>query len=249
MATPKKKLKADTATLPFMSGRSYLFLKEMEPLGYSVEALLDFGVSNKLTLSFVMASRSIVSGHYHDGDGETECIEHDGAFNGLAPVLQEYAWKILADGKATIEYTYQSETEFARIECSDAAPLPVVSRDQVVITVRDWDRFNQGLPAVPSAPQVEAKPKRSEILTIGALAHIYITNKATTHVGYLTSEGKIIVSNVGHEVVKLLSPTTETHHPGVGNSNIHSLINAGLKAVTEIIKANKALSDKKKSDK
>ena len=236
MTTSKAK---DDEKLPIQHDRSFFYLKEMGPFGYSVDALLDLGVSQKLTLSFVLASRSVISGDYLDEEGDVECPQADNVFSGLAPIIPEYLWQILADDAATIEYTHKSETNFARIEHSMTAPLPTVTREQVLITKRDWQRFIDGKSPSPIAiPEISYKTKKSETLIIGALAYLYGTTKGKINPAYLNSgkseTGGVVIQSVTNDVVDLLS-SSETHHPSAGVSNVQAQISQGLKTVGPVV--------------
>jgi hypothetical protein len=134
--------------------RSYFRIDENNSTGLSGEDLLDLAASGKLTLSFALPGRTIHSGYYVGGAGCDECIEAEGTSTdlGLTPLLKEYVWHIIAEGQATIEYTYKSDEEFSKIEYSDSNPLPVVHREQVLITKRDLDLYKNGEPADPEPP-------------------------------------------------------------------------------------------------
>jgi hypothetical protein len=98
---------------------------------------------------------------------------------------------------------------------------------------------------VPFVPNVgESKSKRSEVLTIGALAFLYAKSKAITNsTAYKKQNGDINIQKVTEDVVNSLS-TSESHYPGAGEKGVQALISNGLKAVIKIIEA-QAQSGKK----
>lgn len=134
--------------------RSYYRIDEHESIGLSAETLLDLAACGKLTLSIALPGRCLLSGQYIEGEGGDECVETEGMTTGLGltPLLKEYVWQIIAAGRATIEYTYKSEDEFARIDYSESNPLPIVGREYVLITKRDLDLYRNGMPAEPKQP-------------------------------------------------------------------------------------------------
>ena len=233
--------------------RSYFFLKELvelpevKKLGFTTEALLDFGANEKLTLSFAVAGRYIISGDYHQNKEVVENPPHyDDVASGPLPLPSVEIWKIIADGETELEYLYRNEFEFSRIERDDRKTLPVIGRDQILVTARDWKLFINGKSPSPMAiSEIIYKTKKSETLIIGALAYLYGTIKGKTNSIYCdsskTETGGVVIQAITDDVVNLLS-TSEVHYPSAGDKNVQTHISQGLKVVVPVVEANNEAS-------
>jgi hypothetical protein len=214
-----------------------LGLPETKKLGFTVEDLLDFGANGKLTLSFAVVGRYIISGDYHQGKEIVENPPHyDEIFNGPLSLPSVEIWKIIIDGESEIEFLYRSEAEFSRIDRGEKDSLPVVGRDQILITKRDWQLFLDGMPPDPIIPVgLVNKTKKSETLTIGALTYLYAQAKPNKS-AYFKADWDIYIERVTQDVVQLLH-SGQSHYPGASDTTVQGLISAALKLVTPVLKA------------
>ena len=240
MSNPKGKISNVATTKYKKPERSYYWLKELveqdelKKFGYSVEDLLDLGLNDKLTLSFVLAGRYIISGDYgFHGEVTDEPPHPEEIINSPAPIPKEYLWKILADGKASIEYIYRTEAEFSRIDCGENNSLPVVGRDQIMVTARDWDRFKEGLPADPQLPQKAEDPR-----IIGILAYLFAKSGNNKH-HYFKSTGEVNIDSVVNEICGFLQDEHGNPISGNAYSTVQGKVSAAITKVMPFLTSKK----------
>lgn len=197
-----------------------LDLAETKNLGLSVDDLLDFGANGKLTLSFAVAGRYIISGEYHQGKEVVENPPHyDEPASGPLPLPPVEIWKIIADGKTEIEYLYRTEAEFSRIEPDERKLLPIVNSNQILITKRDWKLFMDGMPPDPIVPANvinKTKPHESPRIA-GALALLYAREKK-----YLLKSGAINMPALLIDIHENFALAEGIIPPGLGESTFYN---------------------------
>lgn len=196
-------------------GRSYFRLSELKEQDFTVEQLLDLGANRKLALSFVVAERLVLSGEYLDDEGGDECIQGEGCGVGPVPLLPEYVWQLIAEGKAVVTYILRvtpcdvpntsamngeqgaswRRQGFNKFEDSPTQPLPVVKREDVIVTTEDWERFQKKLPPIQNDVPKKECPK-----IIAALAYVYAESKPNNKNTYFDADGRLRQAQIANDI-------------------------------------------------
>jgi len=185
-------------------------LEEVKKYKFSVEDFLDFGASGKLPLCFVLAGRAIIYGGY-DSDGEYVENSSEENFSRLEELSTEAIWKIVAHGKASIEYLYDNQYDSAKIDLSDGQPPPVVDLDKVIVRAKDWNLFKQHL---QPEPKKAPKPFVENPKVIGILAYLYASHRAKSNSSYIKKNGYVNIDAVQGDIVDALADVHGTPYQG-----------------------------------
>lgn len=191
---------------------------------YTLDDLLDFAASGPLTLSFPVSDRYVVAGDYEDLEEVFEPPHPDEVFNGLLPLSKDAVWKIISEGKVTIEYLFCNKYEFKKLLPDSGNAYPVIETSQLMVTVEDWARFTGGLPPEPKYPERTEDPK-----IIGTLAYLYA--ESVNKPEFFTKNGRLVVEKVVENICALVSDCDGKPIHGMGPSTVHEKISKSISSM------------------
>jgi hypothetical protein len=192
---------------------------------YTLDDLLDFAAAGQLTLSFPVSNRYIVSGDYEGKEEIFESPHPDEVWSGLLPLSADAVWKLICDGKATIEYLFRNDYEFKKLLPDSDNAFPVIESSQLMVAVKDWELFTGGLPPVPMYPEKPEDPK-----IIGTLVYLYA--RATKSPSYFKKDNQtVIVDAVVQQIVGLVTDKYGEEMKGMAANTVREKINHALETM------------------
>lgn len=186
----------------------------------TVHDLLNYAATEKLALSFVVAGKTTLSGTY-DSETGAESIEtcDVSLHSGLVPLLTEYVWQIIAEKVAVVEYTHKTDTSFTKIEKTDDQPLPAVSLENVVVKVRDWERFVNGmLPDTESQNEQEISGLSHNPKVAAGLALMYARESNQL------KDGKINKADILKDFTMTFADSNGIYPPGMSQASFYKAL-------------------------